>query len=73
MTTSMNSNETLKLNSDLMPDLFKQHHNEVTNQPDIGFKMGNALTNVRIHEIESTNGDYLRLLNISNSDDYDLS
>ncbi|CAF3651988.1 unnamed protein product [Rotaria socialis] len=73
MTTSMNSNETLKLNSDLMPDLFKQHHNEVTNQLDIGFKMGNALTNVRIHEIESTNGDYLRLLNISNSDDYDLS
>jgi hypothetical protein len=31
-----------------------------------------ALTNVRIHEIESKNGDYLRLLNISNSDDYDL-
>ncbi len=32
-----------------------------------------TLTNVRIHEIESRNGDYLRLLNISNSDDYDLS
>ncbi|CAF0924570.1 unnamed protein product [Rotaria sp. Silwood1] len=68
-----NSNESFKLNSDLIPDLFKQHHNEVTTQPNIGFKMGNALTNVRIHEIESNNGDYLRLLNISNSDDYDLS
>jgi hypothetical protein len=31
------------------------------------------LTNIRIHEIESKNGDYLRLLNISNSIDYDLS
>ncbi|CAF2972931.1 unnamed protein product [Rotaria sp. Silwood2] len=75
MTTSMmsNSNEILKLNSDLMPELFKQHHDEVTTQPNIGFKLGNALTNVRIHEIEPVNGDYLRLLNISNSDDYDLS
>lgn len=35
--------------------------------------MKSALTNVRIHEIESKNGDYLRLLNISNTDDYDLS
>ncbi|CAF1071258.1 unnamed protein product [Rotaria sordida] len=75
MTTPMmiNSNESFKLNSDLIPELFKQHHNEVTTQPNIGFKMGNALTNVRIHEIESNNGDYIRLLNISNSDDYDLS
>ncbi len=32
-----------------------------------------TLTNIRIHEIESKNGDYLRLLNISNTDDYDLS
>ena len=32
-----------------------------------------ALINVRIHEIEQTNGEYLRLLNVSNSDDYDLS
>jgi len=31
------------------------------------------LTHVRIHEIEPENGDYLRLLNVSNSDDYDLS
>ena len=32
-----------------------------------------TLTNIRIHEIESKNGDYLRLLNVSKSDDYDLS
>jgi hypothetical protein len=31
------------------------------------------LTNIRIHEIEPKYGDYLRLLNVSNSDDYDLS
>ena len=30
-------------------------------------------TNIRIFEIESKNGDYLRLLNLSNSDDYDLT
>ncbi|CAF0845747.1 unnamed protein product [Adineta steineri] len=59
-------------NSDLMPDLFKQHHKEITNKPTIGYKMGSALVNIRIHEIEPTNGEYLRLLNISNSDDYDL-
>ncbi len=34
--------------------------------------MISAVVNVRIHEIEPTNGEYLRLLNISNSDDYDL-
>ncbi len=38
----------------------------------IGFVLISALVNVRIHEIEPTNGEYLRLLNISNSDDYDL-
>ncbi|CAF1453847.1 unnamed protein product [Adineta ricciae] len=59
-------------NSDLMPDLFKQHHKEITNKPTIGYKMGNTLSNIRIHEIEPMNGEYLRLLNISNSDDYDL-
>ena len=32
-----------------------------------------TLTNIRIHEIEPTNGDYLRLLNLSNSEDYDLT
>ena len=31
------------------------------------------LTTIRIHEIESKNGDYLRLLNVSKFDDYDLS
>ncbi|UJR34313.1 hypothetical protein I4U23_021716 [Adineta vaga] len=34
---------------------------------------GKILTNIRIYEIEPKNGDYLRLLNVSNSDDYDLS
>lgn len=28
---------------------------------------------IRIHEIEQINGEYLRLLNISNTDDYDLT
>lgn len=31
-----------------------------------------ALSNIRIHEIEPMSGECLRLLNISNSDDYDL-
>jgi hypothetical protein len=35
--------------------------------------MISLITNIRIHEIEPQNGDYLRLLNLSNSDDYDLS
>ena len=37
------------------------------------FFPSSALTNVRIHEIEEQNGDYLCLLNISNTEDYDLS
>lgn len=43
MTASTNSNSSSnnsRLNSDLIPELFKQHHNEVTNQPNIGFKLG---------------------------------
>ena len=32
-----------------------------------------ALTNIRIYEIEPITGEYLRLFNVSNSDDYDLS
>ena len=30
-------------------------------------------SSVRIHELEMVNGEFLRLLNVSNSDDYDLS
>ena len=42
MTTSIipTVNEILKTNSDLIPDLFKQHHNEITTKPNIGFKLG---------------------------------
>ncbi|CAF3547900.1 unnamed protein product [Rotaria socialis] len=36
-------------------------------------KFEKIITNIRIHEIESRHGDYLRLINLSNSDDYDLS
>ncbi|CAF4060846.1 unnamed protein product [Adineta steineri] len=43
------------------------------NQMEISPVVGKILTNIRIHEIEPKNGDYLRLLNISNSDQYDLS
>lgn len=35
-----NSNESFQLSSDLIPDLFQQHHTEVTSQPNIGFKLG---------------------------------
>jgi hypothetical protein len=49
-TITSNSNEILRQNSDLIPDLFKQHHNEVTNKPNIGYKLGkyvgNLLTNI---------------------------
>lgn len=42
MTSSIipNSNEILRQNSDFIPELFKQHHQEVTNKPDIGYKLG---------------------------------
>ncbi|CAF4802903.1 unnamed protein product, partial [Rotaria sp. Silwood2] len=43
------------------------------NQLEIKSKIETITKNIRIHEIEQKNGDYLRLLNISNSDDYDLS
>jgi hypothetical protein len=34
------SNGMHRQNSDLMPDLFKQHQKEITNKPNIGYKMG---------------------------------
>jgi hypothetical protein len=34
------SNETIKENVDLIPNLFEQHHHLVTNKPSIGFKLG---------------------------------
>ena len=42
MTTSVipHSNGMIRQNSDLMPDLFQQHHKEITNKPNIGYKMG---------------------------------
>lgn len=60
-------------NSDLLPDLFHQHHHEITTKTNIGYQMGSATGHVRIHEIESNNGEYLRLFNTSNSIDYDLT
>lgn len=36
-------------------------------------KLRSSSSSVRIHEIEMANGEFLRLLNVSNSDDYDLS
>ncbi|CAF1671935.1 unnamed protein product [Adineta ricciae] len=44
-----------------------------SNQSELSSMNGKVLTNIRIHEIEPKNGDYLRLLNVSNSDEYDLS
>ncbi|CAF1232614.1 unnamed protein product, partial [Didymodactylos carnosus] len=66
------SRNTLGKSPDLISDLFSQHRSEVSEKHNLGYKMGSALTSIRIHEIEQ-NGDYLRLLNVSNSDDYDLS
>jgi hypothetical protein len=37
---NIDSNELIKENCDLIPDLFKQHHNEVTNKENIGYKLG---------------------------------
>ncbi|CAF1069296.1 unnamed protein product [Didymodactylos carnosus] len=66
------SKNSFDKNSDLISGLFNQHRSNVSKKHNIGYKMGNALTSVRIHEIEQ-NGDYLKLLNVSNSEDYDLS
>jgi hypothetical protein len=35
-----NSNGIFRQNSDLIPELFKQHHSEVTTKPNIGYNMG---------------------------------
>jgi len=35
-----NSNEISRENSDLIPELFKQHHHQVTNKQNIGYKLG---------------------------------
>ena len=36
----LNSNKTFRQTSDFIPDLFKQHHTEVTTKPNIGYKLG---------------------------------
>ncbi|CAF1250966.1 unnamed protein product [Rotaria sp. Silwood1] len=65
-------NETIdEITTPVIPSLYS--HSLKQNQSELKSKMDNIITNIRIHEIESKNGDYIRLLNISNSDDYDLS
>ena len=34
------SNSPTKINSDLIPQLFHQHHNEITHKTNIGYKLG---------------------------------
>ena len=34
------SNSSTKINSDLIPQLFHQHHNEITHKTNIGYKLG---------------------------------
>ncbi|CAF0764878.1 unnamed protein product [Rotaria sordida] len=65
-------NETFdEITTPIIPYSYSNSSKE--NQSELKAKIENIITNIRIHEIESKNGDYIRLLNLSNSDDYDLS